>query len=550
MKQECQKNSMTEKCSNETTIMNTRFAPAERLEGSELQKELDSFKNNEVLNQFLKKLPSVFMILNKYRQVVYINEGALEYIGHPELKHILGKRPGEIVGCVQSNKEIGGCGTSEACTYCGAVNAILESQQGKSVVKECRITAGDGTNAFDLRVYASPLIIQGTNYTSFTLQDIQNEKRRNAFERIFFHDVLNTTASLKSTIKYMQKNEHKINKEETWSRVNNQMVALIEEIQTQQILIQAEDKSLCPRNMTFNVPELLTEIYSFYVNHESAKNKTVQLDGSMTLGSICTDRILLRRIIGNMVINAIEASKEGESITIGAFDDGEHIRFWIHNHGFISREVQLQIFNRSFSTKGKNRGLGTYSMKILSSFLGGTVFFETSVQSGTKFTVKIPKIPPSNPNLISYLGDSPQIKDNYTCFFIADWDEASGPELVMIDPEISRIPFDAGQIAVNLFMIAQSAYGLSGNFEAQAIHLKLTEINKDAIIYFEQTADKNVRGGTRLFMLGIIATKVHNNIAAQITEIYEEIAKKYISLSPIVIADYSRRFKNILNGKT
>lgn len=27
--------------------------------------------------------------------------------------------------------------------------------------------------------------------------------------------------------------------------------------------------------------------------------------------------------------------------------------------------VQLQIFNRSFSTKGKGRGTGTYSMKLL-----------------------------------------------------------------------------------------------------------------------------------------------------------------------------------------
>ena len=39
---------------------------------------------------------------------------------------------------------------------------------------------------------------------------------------------------------------------------------------------------------------------------------------------------------------------------------------------------------RSFSTKGTQRGLGTYSMKILGEkHLGGVVDFETSVNKGT-----------------------------------------------------------------------------------------------------------------------------------------------------------------------
>ena len=105
---------------------------------------------------------------------------------------------------------------------------------------------------------------------------------------------------------------------------------------------------------------------------------------------ITSDRTLLRRILGNMIKNAIEAVPENSTITLGCKVEGEKINYWVHNPGFIPRNIQLQIFNRSFSTKGHGRGLGTYSMKLLSSFLNGTVMFTTSEEKGTTFNVTIP----------------------------------------------------------------------------------------------------------------------------------------------------------------
>jgi sensor histidine kinase regulating citrate/malate metabolism len=56
----------------------------------------------------------------------------------------------------------------------------------------------------------------------------------------------------------------------------------------------------------------------------------------------------------------------------------------------MKREVQLQLFQRSFSTKGNNRGLGTYSMKLLGEqYLNGRVDFESSTQTGTTFSVEL-----------------------------------------------------------------------------------------------------------------------------------------------------------------
>ncbi|MFQ5559388.1 MAG: sensor histidine kinase, partial [Nitrospinota bacterium] len=52
---------------------------------------------------------------------------------------------------------------------------------------------------------------------------------------------------------------------------------------------------------------------------------------------------------------------------------------------------QKQVFMRSFSTKGKNRGIGTYSMQLLSeNYLQGRVYFSSSPEAGTDFVAEFP----------------------------------------------------------------------------------------------------------------------------------------------------------------
>ena len=56
-------------------------------------------------------------------------------------------------------------------------------------------------------------------------------------------------------------------------------------------------------------------------------------------------------------------------------------------------KVQLQVFQRSFSTKGLGRGLGTYSMRLLTQrYLGGTVSFSSKEGEGTEFRARYPRV--------------------------------------------------------------------------------------------------------------------------------------------------------------
>jgi sensor histidine kinase regulating citrate/malate metabolism len=50
----------------------------------------------------------------------------------------------------------------------------------------------------------------------------------------------------------------------------------------------------------------------------------------------------------------------------------------------------MQLFQRSFSTKGTGRGIGTYSMKLFGEkYLEGRVDFESTRENGTTFFIEI-----------------------------------------------------------------------------------------------------------------------------------------------------------------
>ncbi|MBK7188571.1 MAG: hypothetical protein IPH86_07860 [bacterium] len=58
----------------------------------------------------------------------------------------------------------------------------------------------------------------------------------------------------------------------------------------------------------------------------------------------------------------------------------------------MPRTVQLQVFQRSFSTKGRDRGIGTYSIKLLTEkYLGGKASFVSDEGQGTTFSVTLPR---------------------------------------------------------------------------------------------------------------------------------------------------------------
>jgi len=374
----------------ETTRLSTQFAPAERVSEEEIQRQCHYFTNMALLRRLLDAVPNMLLMLNKERQTVFANRTLLDFVGLKDEADVCGLRPGEILDCIHAFENEGGCGTTEFCKTCGAVNAVLTSQQGRQDIQECRISRKGEGEALDLRVWATPFKIDSEQFTFFTAEDISHEKRRRALERIFFHDILNTATGLRGFAELLSDTDPK-ELDESREMVYRLAEKLIEEVNAQRELSAAENNELSIHPSPISSVGLLKDIVDQYSTHEVADQRNLRIDSHAEDVTFTTDRTLLGRVIGNMVMNALEASQPDENVTVGCKVLKEEVQFWVHNPNFMPRDVQLQIFQRSFSTKGVGRGLGTYSIKLLSErFLNGRVSFTTSTKHGTTFKGSYP----------------------------------------------------------------------------------------------------------------------------------------------------------------
>lgn len=366
----------------------TEFAPAERETIEFIQDKYFELMHLPQVKKLTDSIPDILLILNDKRQIVYANQRLYELFKTKSVDEILGLRPGELLSCHHSSTNPGGCGTTLSCSKCGAVNAIQKSLKGYSSVEECRIIDFDN-NAYDLKVWATPYEHEGNKYSIFAIQDISGAKRRDALERIFFHDIINTAGGLLGITQVIKENPKEIN--EFKDMLYDVASALVDEIQSQKMLMQAEKGTLETSEMLVNTLDLINSVKNVYTNHIVAQGKTIAVDPNSTNISFFTDYPLLKRTIGNLTKNALEAVRDGKTITIGAKQENDMVVFWVHNPTVIPMDVQLQLFQRSFSTKGVGRGLGTYSVKLLTeNYLNGKVYFKSNEEEGTTFYVELP----------------------------------------------------------------------------------------------------------------------------------------------------------------
>ena len=97
-----------------------------------------------------------------------------------------------------------------------------------------------------------------------------------------------------------------------------------------------------------------------------------------------------RSALSLRLTNAFEATLVGGRVEIGADDMGEMVRFRVKNEILIPKDIQMQLFLRSFSTKGIGRGLGLYSIRLLTeNYLKGKVSFVSNESERTIFMIDL-----------------------------------------------------------------------------------------------------------------------------------------------------------------
>jgi signal transduction histidine kinase len=339
----------------------------------------------------LEAVGSYAVVLNEQRQILAANPVLLEALAEQHPASSDGLRLGEAFGCIRVAEGPDGCGTSKACRRCGALLSVLATQgTGESTEGECLLSLErEGRwEACEFAVRSIPLTVAGHRLILLTLQDISALKRRESLERIFIHDLSNSLQGLQGWAEMLQ--AAGADAQVVAERILDMASHLTAEVASQRRLLQAESGELVTDIRSMSPEHILDELESSL--SADVRARLIRLPRPAGSTQLRTDPAILCRVLGNMVMNAVEALPMGGQAEIWYEQKADVIAFIVQNPGCLPPEVVDRVFQRSFSTKAKRgRGLGTYGMKLLGeTVLGGKVGFTTDWTDGTRFYIELP----------------------------------------------------------------------------------------------------------------------------------------------------------------
>jgi signal transduction histidine kinase len=346
----------------------------------------------------LDLLPLIVMVLNQDRQIVLANQNMGRYLNR-SASELLGLRVGEALGCDHRHATPDGCGTTAFCCHCGSARAILKGLRGGHDVQECRITRDSRTDmdAVNFQFLSTPLSLAGENFLFVTMLDVSHEKRVELFERIFFHDVLDTSSGIQGLCSILAGQVSGDLRDDTEILLGASS-RLVDQILAQKQFSAAENHEVELQPAKLGTRLLLLELADFFRRQGVAVGKRLLVDQDSADLFFETDKSLLYRVLANLTKNALEASAQGETVTLSCAAVAEGVVYSVRNPGVMDESVRLQLFTRFFSTKGPGRGLGTYSARLLAEgYLGGRLEVRSEAGLGTEFTVELPLRLPATP---------------------------------------------------------------------------------------------------------------------------------------------------------
>ncbi len=365
--------------------------PTRRADAEEFQAQAEILDAIPPLQRILNALPTMALVLNRERQVVLANQRLVEFAGATGIDDLCGLRPGEVLRCIHAAETPAGCGSTEHCTVCGALQAIVTAQFGVAQTQVCRVLrrTAAGEEPLELEISACPVEMGGNQFLIVCASDVGGHLRRESLESWIVPEAVELALEMEVLAATLSAPGMQ---PEGRQKVTARMAAASRGIATlmreHAELTAAESGALVVAPRTVSALDILRDTARELEYHPLADRRRIRIESEDA--RLETDPILARRVIEKLLLNALEATPEGGTVTAGC-QATERVEFSIHNQGEMPREVQLQVFQRSFSTKGRGRGYGTYYAKLVAErYLKGTVSFQSSVAVGTSFVLNVP----------------------------------------------------------------------------------------------------------------------------------------------------------------
>lgn len=254
-----------------------------------------------------------------------------------------------------------------------------------------------------VQVYARSVEIDGVKHYQWIFRDITERKKvdrvREDLIAMIYHDLRSPLANVVSSLEVLKsilpdENDETIQSilkiaqrsTERIQRLTNSLLDVNRLNTGQPILIQG------PASLNELVSDAI-EAVDLLVASKNHTLETALLTGPV---SVYVDGDMIRRVLINLLENAIKYTPSNGLITIGAQPKGEWIEIWVKDTGRgISDEEQKNIFDKFIRANYpdyeiKGLGLGLTYCRLAIEGHGGRIWVESKLGYGSKFCFTLP----------------------------------------------------------------------------------------------------------------------------------------------------------------
>ncbi len=383
-------------CGQTTGGEPTGPVPPDGVRRDEIREPWQASGTTEVLRAAVDGLLEMVVVVDAGSRVVFCNQRFADVAGAADPSAVLGLRVGDVLRCRRA-PDPEGCGNTPFCPGCGVVQVIAAALQGQTAVRDCSFARETPGLDLELRVRGSPFDSGARRLVLLALADISHEKRRKALEHLCFHEALGLATGVELMTRALE-GAVDADGADGILALRQATRILVESLASQRDLFAAETGDLRVRPEAVNSRAVLLRLRETWRPMADANSRGLTVDPEAFDLVLRTDPLILARVLGYMVANALEAAEAGGVVTLGCDPRPDGVAFWVHNPGAMPPDVQRQIFLRSFSTKSPERGIGTWAMRLLAeSSLRAGVTFTSSERAGTMFSVVCPWSLPATP---------------------------------------------------------------------------------------------------------------------------------------------------------
>ena len=372
--------------------METYFAPVKRTGRRRFASQVKSIIASPVMKMLLEATTGLVVVVNENRQIVGMNDAFPVAHGISDPATVLGLRLGEALNCAHAAKWPHGCGTTPDCVTCGATIAMMEAVNGGKISeKNCTLIVEKDGATYErcLSIRAQPLKVDDNKWILIFVQDVTHQHSLTALEHVFFHDINNILSALVCNSNLLAREMP--DQYRAW-QIQNAAKRLYSEVTLQRFLSNQKEGAQLLKMAQVSTCRINEEVEQILYAHPESHNRKLEQMWPDTEIQIRTDVHLLSRVLGNMLLNALEATAEDGTVRLTTGVNDTHIMWEVWNDAYIPPEVQSRIFQKHFSTKASTgRGMGTHAMKLLGEkYLNGKVTFISSPENGTTFRYTYP----------------------------------------------------------------------------------------------------------------------------------------------------------------